>query len=111
MMRSFAHNPAGEGPKTTDVSSQALPFAPAVHPHLPVRLRTLATVPDGLWYRGRLPAPHERGVAIVGSRATSTAGAARASRIAATLARAGYFIVSGGALGIDAAAHRGALEA
>jgi len=111
MMRSLAHNPAGEVPKTTDVSSQAMPFAPAVDPHFPPRLRTLAKVPDGLWYRGRLPAAHERGVAIVGSRAASTAGAARASRIAATLARAGHFIVSGGALGIDAAAHRGALEA
>jgi len=88
-----------------------MPFAPAVDPHFPPRLRTLAKVPDGLWYRGRLPAAHERGVAIVGSRAASTAGAARASRIAATLARAGHFIVSGGALGIDAAAHRGALEA
>ena len=86
-------------------------FAPAVDPHFPVRLRHLAKVPAGLWFRGRLPAAHERGVAIVGSRATSTAGVTRATRIAATLARAGHFIVSGGALGIDAAAHRGALEA
>lgn len=85
-------------------------FAPAVGPHFPIRLRNLAKVPAGLWHRGRLPAAHEHGVAIVGSRATSTAAATRASGIAATLARAGHFIVSGGALGIDAAAHRGALE-
>jgi DNA processing protein len=111
MLQSHAHNLAGEVPKTTDVSSQAMSFVPAVHPDFPIRLRSLAQVPVGLWQRGRLPAAHERGVAIVGSRATSAAGAARASRIAATLARAGRFIVSGGALGIDAAAHRGALEA
>ena len=86
-------------------------FAPALDPRFPVRLRRLAQVPACLWFRGRLPAAHERGVAMVGSRATSMAGAARATRIAATLARAGHFIVSGGALGIDAAAHRGALEA
>ena len=86
-------------------------FVPAVDPRFPVRLRHLARVPAGLWHRGRLPAAHERGVAIVGSRSTSTAGVARASRIAAALAQAGRFIVSGGALGIDAAAHRGALQA
>ncbi len=86
-------------------------FVLAVDPHFPAHLRHLAKVPAGLWCRGRLPAAHERGVAIVGSRATSAAGVARAARIAATLARAGHFIVSGGALGIDAAAHRGALEA
>ena len=86
-------------------------FVAAVDPPFPTRLRRLAKVPAGLWFRGRLPAAHERGVAIVGSRATSAAGVARAERIAATLARAGQFIVSGGALGIDAAAHRGALQA
>jgi len=91
--------------------SQAMSFVPAVDPGFPVRLRQLSKVPAGLWCRGRMPAAHERGVAIVGSRSTSTAGMARASRIAAALARAGHFIVSGGALGIDAAAHRGALEA
>jgi len=85
-------------------------FAPAVDPHFPAHLRRLARVPAGLWFRGRLPGAHERGVAIVGSRAASIAGTARATRIASTLARAGHFIVSGGALGIDAAAHRGALE-
>jgi DNA processing protein len=86
-------------------------FVSAIDPQFPARLRRLAKVPAGLWVRGRLPGEHERGVAIVGSRATSMAGVARAERIAAALARAGQFIVSGGALGIDAAAHRGALQA
>jgi DNA processing protein len=64
-----------------------------------------------LWYRGRLPDPAQPALAIVGARAATRAGC----RLAADLSRAaverGYAIVSGGALGIDAAPHRGALDA
>ena len=86
-------------------------FAPALDPLFPARLRELAEVPAGLWFRGRLPAPHERGVAIVGSRSATLASVRRTSAIAAELVAARFFVVSGGALGIDAAAHRGALDA
>jgi len=110
-MLSFrGHNSAGEVPKTTDMT-QAMSFATAVDPQFPARLRELAKVPAGLWFRGRLPAPQERGVAIVGSRAATLAGVTRASEIAAALVGARRFVVSGGALGIDAGAHRGALDA
>lgn len=47
---------------------------------------------------------------MVGSRAASAAGCARARSIAASLVQSGFFVVSGGALGIDGAAHEGALE-
>jgi DNA processing protein len=50
-------------------------------------------------------------VAIVGSRAATTSGRQRTRAIAASLSRSGFFIVSGGALGIDAAAHQGTLDA
>lgn len=50
-------------------------------------------------------------IAIVGSRGVSHAACGRAERIAAEAVSAGYAVVSGGALGIDAAAHRGALAA
>jgi len=50
-------------------------------------------------------------VAIVGARAASGAGMQRAHRIARHLAARGIHVVSGGALGIDGAAHRGALAA
>ena len=67
--------------------------------------------PLGLWLRGpgRLPRLVERSVAVVGSRAATAYGNGVAADLAADLADAGWTVVSGGAFGIDAAAHRGAL--
>jgi DNA processing protein len=64
-----------------------------------------------LWYVGRLPQPGDRGLAIVGARGASLAGCRLARDLASSSARQGFAIVSGGALGIDAAAHGGALDA
>ena len=60
--------------------------------------------------RGRWPAPDDPKVAIVGARRPTPYGEAVAEGLAADLARAGVIVVSGLALGIDAAAHEGALE-
>ncbi|WP_026405405.1 DNA-processing protein DprA [Actinomadura rifamycini] len=69
--------------------------------------------PYALWLRG--PADLRRSclhsVAIVGSRAASPYGLHVAAELAAELADSGWTVVSGGALGIDAAAHRGSLAA
>ncbi|WP_139982004.1 DNA-processing protein DprA [Nocardioides litoris] len=69
-------------------------------------------VPLGLWVRG--PARLDelaRGVAVVGSRAATTYGDDVAGEVAGAVARAGRPVVSGGAFGIDYAAHRGAVSA
>ena len=67
--------------------------------------------PFGLYVLGplRLPARADRAVAVVGSRAATAYGTWAASEIASDVAEAGHTVVSGGALGIDGAAHRGAL--
>ena len=69
--------------------------------------------PFGLWLRGaaELPGLAERAVAIVGARAATSYGRSVASELAGGLAADGWTVVSGGAYGIDGAAHRGALAA
>src|SRR6202022_4762350 len=59
--------------------------------------------------RGTWPPPPGPRVASVGSRRPSPYGEAVAEQLAADLARAGVIVVSGLALGCDAAAHRGAV--
>lgn len=66
---------------------------------------------DGLWCCGDLAGLARPCVAIVGTRAATGYGRGLATRLAADLGRAGCCVVSGLALGIDAAAHEGALEA
>lgn len=76
--------------------------------------RTRALVPPlALWVRGagRLDELVERSVAIVGSRASTAYGEHVAAELGHQLAERGWTVVSGGAFGIDAAAHRGALAA
>ncbi|MFE7277843.1 DNA-processing protein DprA [Streptomyces sp. NPDC057623] len=67
--------------------------------------------PIGLWVRG--PASLRmwalRSVAVVGARACTEYGAHMAVTLAGGLAERGWVVVSGGAYGVDGAAHRGAL--
>ena len=69
-------------------------------------------VPLGLWVRGAgsLADLCGRSVSVVGSRSATTYGVAVAGEIAAHLAGEGVTVVSGAAVGIDQAAHRGALS-
>lgn len=67
--------------------------------------------PKELFYLGSLPDVPVTSVAIVGSRKPSAYGQEVTRQIAYDLARAGVIIISGLALGVDAIAHRAALEA
>ena len=74
----------------------------------PRRLSLLGDAPECLYCIGNLD-DYQSVVTIVGARAASPEGLATAAELAGGLARLGVLVVSGGALGIDSAAHRGAL--
>ena len=98
---------------------QACAWATGEHQHIvtladPEYPRALLEIPDPptlLYVRGRLELLNRQSLAIVGSRNPTPQGVHNAERFAAALADAGLLIISGLALGIDAAAHRGALAA
>lgn len=78
----------------------------------PARLRTIHDPPPGLFVRGSNPLTvlDRPCVAIVGARACSPYGTAVALAFGRELAAAGVVVLSGLARGVDAAAHRGALD-
>lgn len=77
----------------------------------PALLKQIPSAPPLLWVKGKLDLADSLSLAIVGSRKCSHYGREQADLIANALARSGVTIVSGGAYGIDIAAHRGALRA
>jgi len=83
-------------------------------PEWPAQLADLGDAqPYALWLRGSADLRFSclRSVAIVGSRAATAYGSYVASEFAASVAARGWAVISGGAYGVDAAAHRGALAA
>ena len=77
----------------------------------PAWLRTISSPPDVLYCDGQIEPRDRRAVAIVGSRRATPYGLRVTETLARELSGAGFTIVSGLARGIDAAAHRAALEA
>ncbi len=79
-------------------------------PDYPRALLDLGHAPPALYFVGRRELLNRPALAIVGSRHATAQGLENARDFARALARAGLTIVSGLALGIDAAAHEGALD-
>ena len=95
----------------TAVERLGLDVIPLGDPHYPELLATIPDPPLALFcqgHAGALGAPLN--VAIVGSRRASAAGRQFARALAADLGRGGFGVISGLAIGIDGAAHRGAIE-
>jgi DNA processing protein len=91
-----------------DRGVRVIPAHTAAYPGL---LGRIDDPPSLLFVRGELEPCDALAVAIVGARHATPYGNRVAHQLAAGLARAGYTVVSGLARGIDAAAHRGALDA
>lgn len=81
------------------------------HPRYPERLRSDPEPPAVLFAQGDLAALGTTRVAIVGTRRCTGTGAGVARELGRELTEAGVAVVSGLALGIDGAAHRGVLDA
>ncbi len=77
----------------------------------PPQLRAAPGRPLALYVKGDVKALAKAGIALIGTRRATTYGKDLANRLAFDLAKAGWSVVSGLALGIDAEAHRGALAA
>jgi len=80
-------------------------------PLYPALLKNIHDPPPVLYVRGNPEILNSKGIGIVGSRAATHYGRNIAQKMAASLAGRGFTIVSGMALGIDTAAHKGALTA
>jgi DNA processing protein len=85
-------------------------FLPLTSADYPERLKELPDAPHLLYVRGQTLPVDGNAVAIVGSRKCTPYGVRTGGRLAADLGRAGITVISGLALGIDAASHRGAME-
>ena len=79
--------------------------------HYPALLRQIHGPPPVLYLRGEIEERDHRAIAIVGTRRASPYGRLVAETLGRELAAAGVTVVSGMALGIDSAAHEGALKA
>ncbi len=93
------------------LESKGMKFLSIEHEDYPEKLKTLDNAPFGLWVKGRLPDRDKSCAAIIGSRGCTSYGLELARDIGKKLAGIGVQVISGMALGIDAAGQWGALEA
>lgn len=98
---------AGELKRISDFGCHVLISADENYPPM---LREIYDPPLVLYVKGALTAKDKNGVAIVGSRMTTNYGVETARKLSYQLAYVGVTVVSGGARGIDTAAHQGALS-
>lgn len=99
---------AGERRRIQDFGCRILTQSDEEYPAL---LREIYDPPIVLYLKGTLLPRDRHGIALVGSRQTSHYGSEVARKFGYQLAGLGVTVVSGGARGIDTAAHQGALQA
>ena len=99
-----------DGESIRSISREGVTLITSNDPGYPERLRRIYDYPPLLYIKGRLDG-EDIPVAIVGSRNASPYGRFVTERLSRELALRGVTVVSGGARGIDTAAHQGALTA
>lgn len=116
LAKAIRQGPGAEALRSIDRELTALERMPVrvltfLDPDYPARLKTIHDPPTLLSVSGALRAADSHAVAVVGTRDATPAGRLVAERLSKGLAEAGLTVVSGLARGIDAVAHRSALEA
>ena len=106
--RKLAIDPDAEMSRLAELNVDAVTWH---DPAYPPRLKHIYDLPPVLYVRGQLLPDDERSVAVVGTRKATAYGREAAYRVTYDLASSSVTIVSGLARGIDAVAHRAALEA
>lgn len=97
--------------KVEEWQQKGVMIVPQTDANYPQKLREIPDPPLTLFMRGKVePSTWQNAVAIVGTRQPSQQAEALASELAVRYADAGWTIVSGLAMGIDAAAHEGAIR-
>ena len=99
---------AGEMRRIQESGVTVLGFTEAEYPAL---LKQIYDPPPVLYVKGRLTPEDMQGVAVVGSRLTTSYGMEVARKLGYQLAFTGVSVISGGARGADTAAHQGSLSA
>ncbi len=79
-----------------------------LNPEFPERLKTFSYLPKVIYYKGNLNILNNKTVGIVGTRYPSVSASNFTYRLSQALSQNGMVVVSGGAIGIDTAAHKGA---
>lgn len=93
------------------LSGRKIQFVTLFDADYPEKLKQICDPPMGIFVRGRLPEQNQPSIAVVGARGCSGYGEQIAEEFSRILASEHVQIISGLALGIDGAAHRGALKA
>jgi len=97
-------------PPSSGWEKKGIRALPVTSEHYPVALRELSDPPPLLFLKGRELLLRGPSVAVVGARRATEGGRSVAEALGRILGASGFTVVSGLALGIDGAAHRGALS-
>lgn len=104
------NRPPGPAEEWEKLSKQGIRLLSVLDADYPANLKEIPDPPAALFCLGAIEPRDLVAVAVVGSRAASPMGMHFTERLCGDLAAAGVTVVSGFAVGIDGAAHRGALK-